>query len=173
MYVHANLAPIKAMVREDVLYNMDVSHKNNFINCEIIGVSSYKGSVPTFQIVVDKESIFSYVPPHLLLQRRVGEQETQFNHFDLNDLVYHNCPSPEFALIEIDYLKKPMSAYLRSQKSWSPCVYLFTMDWHEGNDLLHCIAIDNGQFAFLPSHKLSLGKKEFQPYLKLKQEWRV
>lgn len=168
MFVHANLDTMKAQVREDVLYNMD-HDTGSWVPCEIVSVSSYKGSVPTFQIVVEKESIFSYIPPHLI---RFSETDSQM--LELSDLVYHNCPDYEFALTKLDYLSsKEFSVFIRGQKRWMRASYLFSMDWHRGNDLLHCVLLSNRQPGFFPSHKLALGKEHFKPYLKLKREWKV
>lgn len=169
MFVHANLSPIKALIREDVLYNMDASKAGNYVPCSIIGVSSYPGSTPTFQIVVEGESLFSYIPPHLLLMNKTDLVPS----WTLKDLVYHNCPSAEFALSVSEFLLgKKLSIYLRGVKGWVDGKYLFTLDWYEGNDLLHCVVLSNGQFGFFPQHKISLGKQEFKPYQKLRQEWK-
>lgn len=177
MFVHANLDPIKAYVREDVLYNMDQSKEDRYVKCEIIGVSSYQGSSPTFQIVIERESLFSYIPPHVLIKRGgIIDLDVDFadHMFGLNDLVYHNCPDVEFAFTKLEYLVgRPISAFIKTANVWAKCEYLFTMDWYRGNDLLHCVTLDNGQFGFFPQHKLSLGKQEFKPYQKLCQEWRV
>lgn len=171
MFVHANLSPIKAYLREDVLYDMDVTKVNNYVACSIIGVSSYPGSVPTFQVVVESESLFSYVPPHLLTTKKKQINNLLWN---LSDLVYHNCPSPEFSVTTLDYLTdKKLQVFLRSQKIWIEGTYQFTMDWYLGNDLLHCIVLSNGQFGFFPQHKISLDKQEFKPYQKLRQDWKV
>lgn len=48
-----------------------------------------------------------------------------------------------------------------------------SVDWYDGNDLLHFVALMNGQFALLPSHKLMFGICELPDYKKLRAEWRV
>lgn len=169
MFVHANLNPTKAKVCESVLYNMDPK-KNRYVPCQIIGVSSYPGHAPTFQIVVENSSLFSYIPPHFL-QLRSGNVDRLWG---LDDLVYHNCPSAEFALSELEYLRdKELQVFLKKSKVWTQGKYFFTLDWYAGNDLLHCLILESGQPAFLPQHKLLLDKQEFKPYQKLRQEWRV
>jgi hypothetical protein len=47
------------------------------------------------------------------------------------------------------------------------------MDWYRGNDLLHCIILDNGQIGFFPSHKISFGLTQLPDFKKLRQEWKV
>lgn len=170
-FVHTDVEPLKAFVREDVLYDMDLDKANNYIKCMIIGMSSYQGSVPTFQIVVAGGSIFSYVPPHLLIVDKKPEGEELF---DLSDLVYHNCPDSEFALVMLDYLcDKPVMVFLKNRKIWVKSKYLFTVDWYRGNDLLNCVVLENNQIGFFPNHKISLGECNLPKYKKLRQEWKV
>ncbi len=172
MFVHANLDPIKAYVREDVLFNMDESKKNKYVKCELIAVSSYPGFAPTFQIVVRTESIFSYIPPHLLFLSYPEEENKEL--YPLSELVYHNCPEAEFSLSKLDYLiNKTIFVWLKSKKIFVEAKYMFTLDWFTGNDLLHCVVLSNGQIGFFPSHKISLNKLPFKPYMKLKKEWKV
>jgi|SRR6185436_15450980 len=171
MFVHANLPVITAYLREDVLYNMDVTKADSYVACTIIAVSSYPGSVPTFQVVVEGESLFSYIPPHLIISKKNKNDNPLYS---LSDLVYHNCPAAEFSVNILDFLiDKKLQVFLRSQKTWLEGNYQFTMDWYLGNDLLHCVTLNNGQFAFIPQHKLSLGKQEFKAYQKLRQDWKV
>lgn len=175
MFVHANLDPIKAYLREDVLYDMDLAKVNSYVKCIIYGISSYPGSVPTFQIMVGGESLFAYIPPHLLSIKE-PQQGKVWEHFywNLSDIVYHNCPEAEFSVSKMDLLTtKSVLVFINSAKVWKQGVYLFTMDWYRGNDLLHCIALDDGQIGFFPNHKLSYGEKKFLPYLKMHREWKV
>ena len=53
--------------------------------------------------------------------------------------------------------------------------YIASIDWYCGNDLLHFIALANGQFALLPSHKIMFGDGDepLPDYEKLRAEWRV
>jgi hypothetical protein len=169
--VHASIQPIKAVVREDVLYDMDPSKAGITVPCQLVGVTSYKGSVPTFQIVVEGDSLFSYVPPHLVSTKL---KDPAFD-FSLKSLVYHNCPDVEFSLSVWDFLKdRQLSIFLKDLKCLTEGLYLFTLDWYTGNDLLHAIQLSNGQISFLPQHKILLnGSTTFKPYKKLHCEWSV
>lgn len=171
MLVHASIHPIKAVVREDVLYDMDPSKTSKTVPCQLVGVTSYKGSVPTFQIVAEGDSLFSYVPPHLI------STDIKEPHFDysLKTLVYHNCPDVEFALSTWDFMKdRELSIFLRDRKMWVMGTYLFTLDWYTGNDLLHAVRLQNGQVGFLPQHKILLnGATAFRSYKKLHYNWSV
>jgi len=171
MFVHANIVPIKAVVREDVLYDMDRSKSNNTVPCQLVGVSIYKGSVPTFQIVAEGDSLFSYIPPHLI---STNVKDPVFS-VDLKDLVYHNCADSEFALTTWEFLKgEELSVYLKNLRSWIKGSYLFTLDWYTGNDLLHAIQLHNGQIGFFPQHKILLnGATSFRPYKKIHCNWSV
>lgn len=169
MLIHANILPFKAHIREDVLYDMDSSKENSVVPCQVIGVSSYSGSSPTFQVIVEGSSLFSYIPPHLLSLAKTPV----FTH-SLRELVYHNCPSAEFAVCVWDILKgRNIGLYLKSVDHWTTCNYLFTLDWFQENDLLHCVILANGQVGFFPQHKLLLSGNTFKPYKKLHKEWSV
>lgn len=169
--VHANIDPIKAWVREDVLYNMDESKSEKVVSCTIVAFSSYSGHAPSFQIVVGDSSIFYYVPPHLLFTKLDAHLVTNLS---LKDLVYHNCPDTEFVISKLNYLANDIvHVYLKSIDSWVDAEYLWTVDWYRGNDVLHALKLENGSIAFMPNHKISLGKKELPDYKKLRQEWRV
>jgi hypothetical protein len=171
MLVHSDITPLKALVQKRVLYDMDpVIPENEHMKCVIFGVSSYTNFAPTFQIMVEEKSIFSYVPPHLLL---VKSSINSHSFFELKDLVYHNCPDVEFAVSVSKYLCKPLYVYLKNRDLWILGKYLFTMDWYHGNDLLHCIILENGQIGFFPSHKISFGKNSLPDFKKLRQEWMV
>lgn len=173
MFSYSNFIPIKGFIRQDVLYDMNPNKINNYLKCLIIGINSYPGHVPTFQIIVDDTSIFSYIPPHLLLSTisSLSKKDT----FSLKELVYHNCPDEKFSINRLDYLidYPSLSVYLKDRQIWRTAKYLFTMDWYAGNDLLHCLILQNGQFGFFPNHKISLGERKLSSYCKLHQEWKV
>jgi hypothetical protein len=171
MLVHGDITPFKALVQKRVLYDMEpLIPEFEYIHCIVFGVSSYPESVPTFQIMVENESIFSYVPPHLLL---VNNSFDDNSSLELKDLVYHNCPDVEFTVVVSNYLCRPLYVYLKHRKIWRSGKYLFTIDWYRGNDLLHCIVLENGQIGFFPSHKISFGSTQLPDFKKLRQEWKV
>jgi len=171
VFVHANITPIKAVIREDVLYDMDPDKSSTVVPCLLVGVTSYKGSVPTFQIVAEGNSLFSYVPPHLV---STATKQPDFT-YSLKELVYHNCPDPEFSVSTLDFLKeRQLAIFLRGPKVWVNGAYLFTLDWYTGNDLLHAVQLSNGQIGFVPQHKILLGGDLiFKPYKKLHCNWSV
>ena len=48
----------------------------------------------------------------------------------------------------------PVVAYIKACKVFISGIYRATLDWSDANILLHLIELENGQFAFLPSHKV-------------------
>lgn len=168
--VNCSIDPISAYVDENVLYDMDGKHNNSYVPCEIIAFSSYKGHAPTFQIVINKSSIFSYVPPHLLFTQKDTKTKLELCH-----LVYHNCPDYEFSVNKIDYLlDKNINVLIKNLNVWITGKYLWTVDWYQGNDLLNAIHLSNGQICFMPFHKISLTAVDDLPkYKKLHREWSI
>lgn len=170
--VHANIKPIKAWVREDVLYNMDSERRKKYLPCLLINISSYVNHALTFQILVDGFYIFNYVPPHLI---NLEEQSKFENQLGLNDLVYHNCPDTNFVINENLFLKnKDIYVFCKSENIWIKGSYLWSIDWYLKNDLLHAIQLNNGQMAFMPNHKICMKQIiKFPQFQKLKFEWKV
>ena len=132
------------------------------------------GTVPNFFTPSSHHSsaVFSYVPPSGLIelsQRRDPQLE-------LSDLVYHNCPDGDIVVNSHEGLRGPVSCFFRHRDLWMDGLYRFTVDWYRGNDLLHCISLDNGQTALLPNHKVKFGSglgPGFRPYKKMRNTWSV
>ncbi|MCI0459887.1 MAG: hypothetical protein L0Z62_23295 [Gemmataceae bacterium] len=170
--VHADIPPLKTHVRGEYLYDMDLSHVGEHVPCTAFAVSSYEGSVPTVKLLLADGSVFSYVPPSALIDpAKFGSGP----ELELADLAYHNCPGGDLCVHPFEELAGPVQAYFKRRDLWLDGEYLFTVDWYTGNDLLHLVALANGQYAFLPHHKLKFkdGPRAFQPYRKLHTEWKV
>jgi hypothetical protein len=169
--VHADIPPIKTFIRGEYLYDMDLSHAGEFVPCTAFAVSSYQGSVPTFKVLLADGAVFSYVPPSALVDRDRAAGEP----LALADLAYHNCPGGDICVSSFAELQGTVHAFLRRRNEWMDGTYRFTIDWYDGNDLLHLIALANGQYAFLPNHKVKFkdGTREFKPYRKMHTEWKV
>lgn len=166
--VHAEIPPLRTHVRAEYLYNMDPARVGELRPCTVFTVSSYVGNAPTFQILLDDGAVFSYVPPNALVDPPLREPQLA-----LSDLVYHDCKSVEIAVATFDALRGPVLAYFKHQDLWLAGTYLFTIDWYTSNEMLHGIALANGQYALLPSHKLKFGDHPpgFEPYKKIRREW--
>lgn len=171
-FVHAEIKPLKVNVRREFLFNMNAQYIGQFEEGTAFAISSYPGSAPTFKVMLDNGSVFSYLPPHALVARDAESSETILG---LEDLAYHDCPISEICVSYFDFLSGPLSAYLKKRNLWMKGSYILTVDWYTGNDLLHLIELENGQLAFLPHHKIKFKNSAvtFPPYKKLKQEWSV
>jgi hypothetical protein len=168
--VHAQIPPIRARVRAEHLYGLDPSRVGQLRDCTVFSISSYAGSAPTFQILLDDGAVFTYLPPSALL---VGEATGALH--ELADLVYHDCKSTQICVHVFDVLRGPVLAYLKRKDLWIPGTYLFSVDWYTTNEMLHGVALANGQLALLPSHKIKFGEHPpgFEPYKKIRREWKV
>jgi hypothetical protein len=169
-HVHAEIPPLALTVKKELLYGGDARFVGQRLGCRAFAVSSYVGSTPTFKILIDDGAVFSYVPPSALFHRDPAPPELA-----LSDLVYANCPSGDFCVHHFSALAGEVHAYFKHKGLWLKGRYQLTLDWYEGNDLLHLVLLDNGQLAFLPHHKLKFGDHEegFEPYKKLRAGWKV
>ena len=166
--VHAEIPPLRTHVRAEYLFGMDPARLGELRPCTAFTVSSYVGSAPTFQIVLDDGAVFSYVPPNALVEPPLRDPV-----LELADLVYHDCKSIEIAVSTFTALRGPVLAFFKRRDLWLAGTYLFTMDWYTGNEMLHGVALANGQYALLPSHKLKFGDHPpgFEPYKKIRRDW--
>lgn len=170
--IHADVPPFPCHVRQEILYGGDPSRAGALVPCTVFSLSSYPGQSPTFQIRLDDGAVFSYVPPSALLDPRIRREP----ELVLHDLVYHNCPDGDIVVSAHQGLVGPVSCFFKHHDLWMSGTYRFTVDWYRGNDLLHCIALDNGQIAMLPNHKLKFGPDHapgFAPYKKMRNNWQV
>lgn len=165
---HAEIPSFQAYVDESVLYNNDLS-KTCLIPCTVFGVSSYKGSVLTFEILLNNGAVFSYVPPHKL-QTKLEQLEDRLN---LDDLVYVACPSENFSITTYKALEREefCSAHFISKRKCVKAKYITTIDWYANNVLMHLLKLENGQLAALPSHKVMFSNEMLPDYKKLRSEW--
>lgn len=168
--VHAQIAPIEAHVRAEYLYGMDPARVGELRRCKVFAVSSYTGSAPTFQILLADGAVFSYVPPSALV-----DPSKHGDVLELADLVYHDCKSTPICVHTFDVLRGRVLAYFKHLDRWVGGEDLFTIDWYTTNELMHALALDNGQYALLPSHKVKFGDHPpgFEPYRKIRREWTV
>lgn len=171
-FVHAEIPPLKTHVRKEFLFGMDPAHVGQYVPCAAFAVSSYAGSAPTFKILLSDGAVFSYVPPSALCD---VEHRDPSRELSLDELVYLNCPAGAFCVHRFEALVGECLAYFKARDVWMNARYLFTIDWYTGNDLLHAVALDNGQYAMLPHHKLKFGAHAagFEPYRKMRRTWAV
>ncbi|HSD87012.1 MAG TPA: hypothetical protein VLB44_05835 [Kofleriaceae bacterium] len=169
--VHAQIPPIETHVHAEYLYGMDPARVGEVRRCNVFAVSSYTGSTPTFQILLEDGAVFSYLPPNAL----VDPTKTGEPHLELADLVYHDCKSTPICVHSFDALRGRVLAYFKRKDLWLGGDYVVTIDWFTTNELMHVLALDNGQYALLPSHKVKFGDHPpgFEPYRKIRREWTV
>lgn len=171
--VHANISPIPVYVLESVFQNEDPSTMGAVRRCSLFGVSSYPGHALTFQVMTNEGGVFSYVPLHRI---RCHVRHSELPMLGHQDLTYANCPDTKFTIIRFETLRGlPCRAYFKHAGVWLDAEYVWTIDWHEKNDLAHLLKLANGQMALLPSHKIMFGPGvgELPKYKKLKHEWKV
>jgi len=172
--VHADIPPIRTHIRGEYLFDMDLRHAGEYVPCTAFAVSSYEGSTPHLQGAAGRRLglLLRAASALVDLAKAAGSGEPPL---ELIDLVYHNCPGGDICVHSFKELQGPVHIFIKRQSAWLAGEYLFTLDWYEGNDLLHLVALDNGQYAFQPHHKLKFkdGPRELPPYRKLHGEWKV
>jgi nicotinamide riboside kinase len=171
--ISVDIEPFVAMVRKEYFYDMDAAYEGQYIKAEVFSLSGYPGDVPTFSVITEEEgAVFSYIPPSAL---KHPDTVTPDVWLGLDDLVYHNCPQGPIAVSVHERLRGSVQAYFKRRDEWWRAQYLLTLDWYEGNDLLHLVLLENGQYAFLPSHKLLFNRRAVRTlpdYRKMHSQWK-
>ncbi len=140
--------------------------------CDIIAFTSYKGRAPTFKVLLEDGSLFSFVPINFLYHKNVAKEDT----FTLDVLAYKNCPDYTVAINSLRHLQGSIKAYLHKIDAWMAGEYIFSVDWYLDNLIMHCVKLENGQFAMLPSHKVKFKNNEENfdaRYRKMSVAWSV
>jgi hypothetical protein len=168
--VHASIPAFRARVRAEHLYGMDPARVGQLRECSVFSIASYPGSAPTFQILLDDGAVFTYLPPSALLVGELAAPE-----LELADLVYNDCKSSLVCVHDFEALRGPVLCFFKRKSLWLGGTYLFSVDWYTTNEMLHAVAVANGQVALLPSHKIKFGEHGpgFEPYKKIRREWKV
>jgi hypothetical protein len=126
-----------------------------------------------FTTGVEQGSVYAYVPAHALVDPNQIEGGVEL---PLSDLIYHPSKSGRICVTRFKGLEGSIQAkFVRRGDFWLMGRYILTVDWYDGNDALNLVALENGQYAFLPYHKLKFdgGKREFPDFRKLKSSWAV
>lgn len=169
--IHASIHPFRVYVKQEYLFDMDPAYVGKFEEGKVFALSSYPGEAITFQVLLNGGAVYSYLPAEALqLHTKLIDQPLL-----LNDLVYHNCPGAEIAIHVYSHLKGPILAYFKHSQKWMKGTYKLTIDWYKENELFHLVKLENGQLAFVPSHKIKFRNEEgfMPPYRKLHKTWNV
>ena len=164
-----SVKPIKAIVEKRYLYDMD--NIEGYINCTIIGISSYEQQPLTFHILVEDKYIYSDIPIFAL--RTNTDLKIIIPN---NTLSFVNCPDINIDVFTFDSLKeKKINCYFKRESIWLKAnKYYFSIDFYKDNQFVHLLALENGQFAFVPNHKINWkGEKELSNYKKSHQNWTI
>ena len=158
--------PIKAKLNGE-----DIGLENEILDCELIGINSYPNEALTFSIVLEG-CLYDYISPE-----NIAKDFKLDNKLTLKDLVYNNNSSETFVIFKSNYFTKSNIVYFAKEKNiWlSVKEYLFSIDWLFDNDKRHFVLLENGQFAFVPNHKIKLdGKKEInKKFQKIRENYIV
>ena len=155
--VHSDFPIAAGWVESRILHNDDSTH-DGWHACVIFGLSSYPGHALTYSVMLlDSGAVFSYVPPHRLRLTPVESISALAPRLELEELVYHDCPVGRISVIRFAALIGDVDVIFRRKGRPDLTMgghYIATVDWVDGNDLLHLIELDNGQLAAMPNHKI-------------------
>lgn len=174
--VHAGLETTTVWVKEDIFFDLETDTQC-WVKCKLFGITCLEGRVPTFEVLTQDGYVFSDIPPHMIRFKENSDKE----QYPLEDLVYNNCLSEDFVLSEFKELKTRIAYVLfKSKEKYVQAQYWFSLDFYKNNNWYHCMKLENGQVAFIPSHKIVFSatgslkeNHEFPKYKKLRKEFKV
>lgn len=168
--MNCSLPILDCCVKKEFLYDMDKSYAGQYEKCKIIGISSYLNETLTFSILTEQDGLYSYIPFHAIKKNKELTGE-----FELDELVYHNCNSLEIEVFKFEYLGKlTPKCFFKKKNMWMYAEYICSIDFYMGNDLLHIMWLENGQFCAMPSHKINWkGVENLPDYKKIHQTWKI
>lgn len=161
-----SIPPIKANIEKKYLYDME--KKDGSESCKIIGITAYKGLPLTFHVLINEAYIFSNMP---IFSLSTGSVNPTISN---ESLCHVNCPDKDIEIFTLEYLKskKPSAFFPKEKARIGISEYYFTIDFYNDNQLMHFVLLKNGQFAFVPNHKMIWnGNGELPDYKKNHQNW--
>lgn len=160
-----DLEPIPVWVKKQYLMNFTEGF-GEYVQGSLQSVWAYEGSMPTFTVLLEDGTLFSYLPASAFAYKGgVACAEGVDAYYSCNTF----SPSTYFVKYEMaslrdDKLKKhvfgPDKSYLGLGE------YLFTLEWPNENEQVHLLQI-SGQFYFVPNHKLLVTPNSLESGTKL------
>jgi hypothetical protein len=170
-----NVAQEKVYVRAEYVHDMDNAYVGKLVKAKLLSFASYPGHVLTADVVFGSGAVFSYLPLNALVTSTSALDDSWIRDAALSDCCFHNCPDEYASANTLPGLQGIVQLYDRTGRHLRSGRYITTIDWYNGNDLLH--VIDAGMLVAWPSHKLlwrSQPPLEGLPkYSRLRHEWRL
>lgn len=163
--MNINIEPIKVFVLESFLYNQD-NTKTDFVKAKVIGIASYTNKPLTFNLLVNDMFLYSELPIHSFAKTKIIPRPLDY-------LCYSNCTSLPIDVFKFKYFNK-LSVYFKKNNTYENGIYLYSIDFYEGNDMQHLILLDSGEFCLMPNHKINFSQKhQLIDYKKNRQNWTI
>lgn len=166
---------ISAYVKTVVFYDLDKELASNdeygeLTPVKLFGISFYEGQTPTFQVITPEGAVFSDVPLDYIFHKK--EAINNEVNYKLNELVYFNCPTSDVIVVKFAHLseKKNSLVILNQSKNYRMNGdYLLSVDFYNENNWFHLMKLANGQFCFIPSHKILFSRNNLKSLPKYKK----
>lgn len=169
----ADIAPIPVLVKKDYLMNFE-GGQGTYAKGSLVALWAYPGHMPTFTVLLEDGSIFSYLPAAAFVVRPVSCHEglgpVQTSRV--------NCPSENFILYTTKMLTDHVVLCYSHEKEYLGVgKYFFSMEWPNENEVVHFVQVGS-HYHFIPNHKMLVFPKtpETIPALpawkKLREEWK-
>lgn len=101
-----------------------------------------------------KEKFPCYKTYYEWQQKNKSYSNDKFFMLSSDTLNYENCPSENMSLNIFSALEGEGEVFIKEYGMFIKGQYKCTVDWGDANVLLHLMLLENGQFVFMPSHKI-------------------
>jgi hypothetical protein len=155
--LNTNIRRFYCFLRKEFLYD-GLSHRGEFVNVCVFGVSSVKGHALGFHALTDNGAVIWRLPLHALCHKIDAPA------IPLDWLQFWDCFSYEIVCTVFDRVQEARVRVQIKDRSWVGGQYMFTLDWYGNDDAeeagdgghkcAHMIALDDGNFAAQPNNRI-------------------
>jgi hypothetical protein len=169
-YIESSFPPLKVYLREEYMYQQDLSKKGKFHRGVIVSVRCITGQVPLFQVLLENGVLRDKLPSSaFLLEPSIPDIDYEFH-----ELCLWNSFSPNFTVMQIQYLyDTPVDVFMKD-RSFAAGKYFATINWASASDQdytlaesedshksHHIILLDNNQIAIQPNNRIRWHEPDF------------
>lgn len=155
--LNTNIPRFYCLLRKEFLYDGQ-AHRGEFVKVCVFGVASVYGRALGFHLLTDNGAVVWRLPLHALCHK--PDAPTQ----PLDWLQFWDCFSYHISCTTFNRLAEGRVRVQMKDKTWEGGQYMFTLDWYGSEDAeeagdgghkcAHVIALDNGNFAAQPNHRV-------------------
>lgn len=148
--MNISVNPFDVFVKEEYLYDGDITRKGKYKSGKVVGVSTYVDFPITFHVLIEGAYLYSDLPITALVHK---PNEVLYS---LQTLSHVLCKKYEIDCYHLEaFDTKEVAVYFKAMKEWIHGKYMMSFDFYTDNELVHLIKMNDGNFCLAPNHKIN------------------